>query len=82
MISKRMIYVSLSFAVVTLLYLGWKLTARGAYESADYTVLQSDGSFEIREYPTLMMATTDMQFDAQGSSMTCTPEERNTSPVS
>lgn len=64
---KRMIYFSLSVAVVAVLYFGWKLTARGAYESAEYTVLESDGSFEIREYPTLMMVTTDMQFEPQGN---------------
>ena len=49
--------------VVGLAYLGWKVTARGAYESAEYTVLQSDGKFETREYPDLMMATTNDVID-------------------
>ena len=41
-------------------YFGWKLTARGAYESAAYRVVVSDGDFEIREYPDLVVASTAM----------------------
>ena len=52
--------------VVALAYFGWKLTARGAYESAAYTVLESDGPFETREYPDLMMATTGMLLETRG----------------
>ena len=52
--------------VLALTYFGWKLTARGAYESAEYTVLDSDGPFETREYPDLILATTNMQFESQG----------------
>ena len=63
---KGMIYLCLVTVVVVLAYFGWKLTARSAYESAEYTVLESDSSFETREYPDLMMATTNMQFEAQG----------------
>jgi len=62
----QMIYLGLTVVVAILAYTGWKLTARGAYESADYTVETVDGAFEIREYPPLMMATTEMQFEAQG----------------
>lgn len=61
-----MLYLILVTVVAVLAYSGWKLTARSAYESAEYTVIESDGAFEIREYPPLMMATTNMQFDAQG----------------
>ena len=53
-------------AVVALTYLGWKVTARSAYESAEYTVLDSAGPFEAREYPDLMMVTTNTQFESQG----------------
>ena len=53
--------------VITVGYFAWKLTARSAYESAPYTVLQIDGRFELREYPELMLATTNMQFDYQGN---------------
>lgn len=62
---KRMTYLSVVI-VIALAYLGWKLTARGAYESAEYTVRESDSPFETREYPDLMMATTNMQFESQG----------------
>lgn len=61
-----MIYVSLGAIIVALAYFGWKLTARSAYESAEYTVLESDRAFETREYPDLMMATTNTQFESQG----------------
>ena len=63
-----MIYASVVavVAVVVLTYFGWKLTARSAYESAEYTVLDSAGPFETREYPDLMMATTNTQFESQG----------------
>ena len=66
MTGKRMIYVCITTAFVGLAYFGWKLTARGAYESAEYTVLQSDGNFETRAYPDLMMATTAMVFESKG----------------
>jgi hypothetical protein len=65
MAGKRMIYVSIVVVFVTVAYFGWKLTARGAYESADYTVLESDGPLEIRDYADLMMATTNMRFESQ-----------------
>lgn len=41
-------------------------TSRAGYESAEYTVLESDGAFEIRDYPDLMLAATDSTLDAQG----------------
>ena len=45
---------------------GWNLIARGAYESAEYKVIESDGKFEIREYPDLMLAATTTKSDLQG----------------
>ncbi len=70
-----MIYASVVavVAVVALTYFGWKLTARSAYESAEYTVLDSAGPFETREYPDLMMATTNTQFESQGDEGTTRP---------
>jgi hypothetical protein len=47
-------------------FFGWNLIARGAYESAEYKVIQSDGSFEVREYPDLMLAATSSNLDSQG----------------
>ncbi len=45
----------------------WNLTARGAYESAAYQVVESDGKIEIREYPDLMLVSTKTKFDSQGN---------------
>ena len=59
MSGKRMIYVILTM-VLLVVVVGWKTTSRSAYESAQFTVVRSDGPFEIREYPDLMMATTVM----------------------
>ena len=56
--------IAIAFAVV---FFGWKITARNAYESAEYTVVESDSPFEIREYPDLLMATTNMKFKSQGN---------------
>ena len=45
---------------------GWNLIARGGYESAEYKVVESDGKFEVREYPDLMLAATTTNLDSQG----------------
>lgn len=62
-----MIIVCVAVVVTTIGYIGWKLTARGAYESAEYSVLVVESPFEIREYPDLLLAATAMQFDSQGA---------------
>jgi len=41
-------------------------TTRAGYESAEYKVIESDGEFEIREYPDLMLVATKTNIDAQG----------------
>ncbi len=61
-----MVYLCIAAAVLAVAYFGWKLTARSAYESAEYTVVESDRPFEIREYPDLTMATTRTKFESQG----------------
>ena len=66
MARKTMIYIVALVVVAVLAYFGWKLTARGAYESADYNVLESERPWEIRQYPDLMMATTEMEFASRG----------------
>lgn len=45
---------------------GWKLTARAAYESAEYEVIEKDGPIEIRKYPELVLVTTPTRFERQG----------------
>lgn len=62
-----MTYLAVTCGLVALLYFGWTLTSRSAYESASYDVIQSDGPFEVREYDKLIMATTKTQLDAQGN---------------
>ena len=59
MTAKRMLFLGIALVVAIALF-GWKQTSRGAYETAEYSVLKSDGPFEIREYQELMMATTGM----------------------
>ncbi len=61
-----MFYLAVAIVLVAGGYLGWKLTSRSGYESAEYTLVQSDRPFEIRDYPDLLMATTTMQFKSQG----------------
>lgn len=62
---KNMIYVGIAILMVVV-YFGWKLTARSAYESAEYTVVESEGQFETREYPDLMLASTDLPPGSKG----------------
>lgn len=62
----QMIYTGAALGIAMAGFLGWNLIARGAYESAEYKVIQSDGSFEVREYPDLMLAATSTNLDSQG----------------
>ena len=62
-----MAYLLVAMIVVVIAYFGWKMTSRSAYESAEYNVLESDGSFEVREYPDLMLVTTTSKFQSQGN---------------
>ncbi|MEE2639268.1 MAG: heme-binding protein [Planctomycetota bacterium] len=48
-------------------YLILKSSYRGAYESADYTVIRSDGPFQIRDYPELTLAITSMRKGSAGN---------------
>lgn len=66
MFGKRVFYFLLFFSFGALAYAGWQMTSRTAYESADYEVIESDGDFEVREYPELTLAATAMQGDQQG----------------
>ncbi len=59
-------YFTIFVLAATFGILGWQLTARSAYESAAYTVVEEEGRFEIREYPELKLATTSMEFQSQG----------------
>ncbi|MCC7336639.1 MAG: heme-binding protein [Pirellulaceae bacterium] len=61
-----MVWIFCTFLVLALAYLGWS-TSRGGYESASYRTIESELSFEIREYPKLKLVTTPMNFDSQGN---------------
>ncbi|QDU92466.1 SOUL family heme-binding protein [Lignipirellula cremea] len=63
--ARKMIYLGIAVFVGAATYFGWKSTARGAYESAEYKVVETDGSFEIREYPELLLVTTRSEFAAK-----------------
>jgi hypothetical protein len=44
----------------------WMKFARVGYESAQYRVVESEGVFEVRDYPELTLAATDAKFEQQG----------------
>ncbi len=51
----------LFFAMAALLLTAGCSTTRSGYNSAPYTLVQSAGGFELRDYPTLKVAQTSMQ---------------------
>lgn len=61
-----MIYFSAIAILVLAGVFAWNTMARAAYESAEYKVVTSDGKFEVREYPDLMLVSTTTNMDAQG----------------
>lgn len=66
-VRKRMLYLWGLGCLVVLGVLAWSVTARAGYESAPYEVVESDGNIEIREYPDLVLASTEAKFDARGN---------------
>jgi hypothetical protein len=63
---KIMIFLSVTAILVLAGIFAWNTMARAAYESAEYKVVDSDGKFEVREYPDLMLVATTTKLDAQG----------------
>jgi hypothetical protein len=61
-----MIYLSATAIFVFAGIFAWNTMARAAYESAEYKVVESDGEFEVREYPDLMLVSTTTKLDSQG----------------
>lgn len=59
--------ISLCLAVVAVIVFGWKIATSHAYESAEYTVVEKDNQFEIREYPELVLAATKMSTESRRS---------------
>ena len=63
---KKMVYLIVAVVICGVVFMGWKLTSRSAYESAEYSVLETDGQIELRTYPDLMLVTTTMGTRTQG----------------
>lgn len=66
MMRKRMVYFSSIAVLVVIGVLAWNKTTRAGYESAEYKVIESEGDYEVREYPDLMLVATTTKIDAQG----------------
>lgn len=64
--SHRMVLLAAGAVLMIGLYFGWKFTARSSYEAADYTVIEQEEAFEIRDYPDLVLATTASRTPGQG----------------
>lgn len=63
---KRMVYFTAVAVLVVIGVFVFNRTTRAGYESAEYTVIESDGKYEVREYPELMLVATKTKIDAQG----------------
>ena len=55
-----MSYVVIAVIVIGILLLGYKMTSRSSYETADYNIELKEGSFELRNYPELDLVQTKM----------------------
>jgi hypothetical protein len=64
---RKMVYFGIAVFIGALTYFGWMTTALAAYESPEYRVVEADGSFQIREYPELMLVTNSSKFAGQGN---------------
>lgn len=65
--NKQTLLILGGFALLSTSHFGWKLVARDAYESAEYSVVRTDGNFGVREYPELLLVTKPMQSDQRGN---------------
>ena len=63
---RAMIYVAGFFGVALAGTVALAMATRAGYESAEYKVIESDGNFEVRQYPYLMLVATDSKMDSQG----------------
>ncbi|TWU23217.1 SOUL heme-binding protein [Novipirellula galeiformis] len=66
MLRNPVVYFATIAVFVAIGVFAWNVTARAGYESAEYEVIETDGNYEIREYPDLMLVATTTQIDAQG----------------
>ena len=61
-----MLYLTVVVGLGLISVLGWNMTARAAYETAQYEVIEKDGDIEIRQYPDLMLVSVDTGEASQG----------------
>lgn len=61
-----LLYLTVVVGLGLISVLGWNMTARAAYETAQYEVIEKDGNIEIRQYPDLMLASVDTDEESQG----------------
>tara|TARA_R110002073_G_scaffold324568_1_gene502606 strand:+ start:984 stop:1601 length:618 start_codon:yes stop_codon:yes gene_type:complete len=66
MTRRKMSHITLILLVVVAGIFAWNLKAFAGYESAEYTVVETDEEFEIRDYPDLKLAATEMGFESRG----------------
>lgn len=66
MMRRRMVYFTSVAVLVMIGVFVFNRATRAGYESAEYRVVESDGKFEVREYPDLMLVATSTQIDAKG----------------
>jgi len=72
---KKMLYLGMIVLFGSLGIFSWNLVARAGYETAEYKVLESDGKFEVREYPDLMLVSTTTNLESQGSDGSFMPKD-------
>ncbi len=61
-----MFYLSMIVVIAMIGLFAWTQFGRAGYESAEYKIVTSDGKFEVRDYPDLMLVATSTKLDAQG----------------
>jgi DNA gyrase inhibitor GyrI len=66
MMRQKIVYFGSVAAVLIIGVFVLSKTTRGGYETAQYTVIESEGGFEVREYPDLMLVATTTKIDAEG----------------
>ena len=63
---RAMVYIAGFLGIVLVGTVALAMATRAGYETAEYEVIESDGSFEVREYPDLLLVATDSKMDSQG----------------
>ena len=63
---RRIIYCLTFVGIASFVAVAGAFGTRHSYESAEYKVIEADSNFEIREYPDLVLASTETVVDAQG----------------